>query len=103
MDTSTDVHFCIVPDCGVPRAPGRLLCAPHDAAYPPHPGPPPHPAIAALLKFFNYSHLPEPLQTASRQFHDVAWWVAKGPQNAETVMALRKLLEAKDCAVRAQL
>lgn len=61
------------------------------------------PAIESLLKFFAYDHLPQHLQDVSRPFSELANKVASGPQNAETTTALRKLLEAKDCAVRATL
>ncbi len=54
-----------------------------------------------LLKFFRYDHLPAPLQEASKPFCDLAeHMVAKFPQNPERTVGLRKLLEAKDCAVR---
>ena len=59
------------------------------------------PSVAWVLQFFAYSHLPSLLQAVSKPFCHLADEVASGPQNAETVMALRKLLEAKDCAVRA--
>lgn len=63
-----------------------------------------HPAIAALLKFFAFDHLPPHLQEISRPFGELARVVAdRAPQNPETTVALRKLLEAKDCAVRAVL
>lgn len=62
-----------------------------------------HPSIAGLLKFFSYKHLPPKLQEVSKPFCDLAERVADLPQNAETTVALRKLLEAKDCAVRAVL
>lgn len=62
-----------------------------------------HPAIEQLLQFFAYSHLPPHLQEVSAPFHTLALTIADGPQNAETTTALRKLLEAKDCAVRAVL
>lgn len=55
-----------------------------------------------LLQFFKYDHLPEKLQEVSRPFCEIAERLASlFPQNAETEMCLRKLLEAKDCAVRA--
>lgn len=60
-----------------------------------------HPAVTAMLQFFEYGHLPPHLQTASRPFCELAKAIAAGPQNAETTVALRKLLEAKDAAVRA--
>lgn len=62
-----------------------------------------HPSVASVLKFFVYSHLPEHLQKVSKPFADLALLVASGPSNAEVTICLRKLLEAKDCAVRAQL
>lgn len=62
-----------------------------------------HPAIAGVLQFFAYTHLPAHLQAVSRPFCELAEQVADGPSNAETTVALRKLLEAKDAAVRALL
>ncbi len=64
---------------------------------------PKHGAVAAVLQFFAWSHLPPHLQAVSRPFADLANLVADGPQNPETTVALRKLLEAKDAAVRAVL
>lgn len=55
-----------------------------------------------LLQFFDYAHLPEHLQAVSKPFHDLANQIVETlPANPERTMALRKLLEAKDCAVRA--
>lgn len=62
-----------------------------------------HPSVAGVLKFFEYGHLPERLQSVSKPFCELAEKIADGPQNAETTVALRKLLESKDCAVRAVL
>jgi hypothetical protein len=63
-----------------------------------------HPNIESLLKFFEFGHLPEHLQIVSEPFSKLAHEVAdRYPFNAETTVALRKLLEAKDCAVRAAL
>lgn len=57
-----------------------------------------------MLKWFAYEHLPEKLQAHSKPFGDLARslceTVATGP---ERTVALRKLLEAKDAAVRAAL
>ncbi len=54
------------------------------------------------MQFFSYEHLPEHLRAASRPFavlaHDI---VATTPRNPERTVALRKLLESKDAAVRA--
>ena len=61
----------------------------------------PHPAVSHLLQFFSFEHLPEPLRSVSHRFHDLAHeMVAELPGNPELAVALRKLLEAKDCAVR---
>ncbi|MBV9565004.1 MAG: hypothetical protein JOY90_31835 [Bradyrhizobium sp.] len=55
-----------------------------------------------LLQFFAYEHLPPHLQAVSKPFGDLARELAGSlPANAESTTALRKLLEAKDCAVRA--
>ena len=63
-----------------------------------------HPATMAVLEFFEYSHLPARLQDVSRPFYDLAWGVAyRATNDPETTACLRKLLEAKDCAVRAAL
>jgi hypothetical protein len=57
-----------------------------------------------LLQFFEFAHLKEPLQAISKPFGDLASdIVANLPRNPERSVALRKLLEAKDCAVRAAL
>lgn len=58
--------------------------------------------MSHLLQFFAYEHLPAPLQTVSKPFGDLARDMAAVlPPNPESTVALRKLLEAKDCAVRA--
>ena len=71
-----------------------------------------------LLQFFEYKHLPLELQMVSKPFCELAHAILKGdnvpesgtvtigpglPRNPERTVALRKLLEAKDCAVRAVL
>lgn len=71
-----------------------------------------------ILQFFAYSHLPAHLQAVSKPFCDLAHAIVKGdnvpesgtvtlgsglPRNPERTVALRKLLEAKDAAVRALL
>ena len=57
-----------------------------------------------MLQFFRYDHLPEHLQDVSRDFYELAQLVVETlPRNPERTVALRKLLEAKDCAVRAKL
>jgi hypothetical protein len=57
-----------------------------------------------LMQFFEYAHLPEHLQAVSKPFGELAAQIeATLPGNPEKTVALRKLLEAKDCAVRAVL
>lgn len=57
-----------------------------------------------LLQFFEFTHLPPHLQEISAPFAELAESVAdRGPDNPERTTALRKLLEAKDCAVRAEI
>lgn len=57
-----------------------------------------------LLQFFAYAHLPPHLQNVSRAFGLLAQqMVSTLPRNPERTVGLRKLLEAKDCAVRAVL
>lgn len=55
-------------------------------------------------QFFSFSHLPEHLQEVSALYADLAATLLMTlPQNAERTVALRKLLESKDAAVRARL
>lgn len=55
-----------------------------------------------LMQFFKYDHLPAHLQAISKPFADLAEHIDVSlPSNPERSTALRKLLEAKDCAVRA--
>ncbi len=63
-----------------------------------------HPT-AAILRYFEYQHLPEgPLRDTSRECHELAHKLgAYLPVNAELTTGLRKLLEAKDCFVRARI
>lgn len=57
-----------------------------------------------LMQFFKYEHLPEHLQSVSKPFGELAKTIIdKLPKNPERTTALRKLLEAKDCAVRANI
>ncbi len=55
-----------------------------------------------MLKWFVWEHLPEHLQKISRPFESLAQTVVTDVQSGpERTVALRKLLEAKDAAVRA--
>lgn len=70
----------------------------------------------SILQFFRYDHLPANLALISRPFCELAHAIVHGdnvgvadnvtigpplPRNPERTVALRKLLEAKDAAVRA--
>jgi hypothetical protein len=72
--------------------------------------------IDHIMQFFAYEHLPPHLQMVSRPFCQLAHAIVEGdngaasgdvtmgpalPRNPERTVALRKLLEAKDAAVRA--
>lgn len=62
------------------------------------------PVTEPMLQFFRFSHLPENLKTVSEPFCLLALAIVEDiPRNPERTAALRKLLEAKDCAVRAML
>ncbi len=64
-----------------------------------------HPAVSAILQYFAYEHLKnQVLRDTSKKFHDLAYDLVDGaPMDPELTVCLRKLLEAKDCAVRARL
>lgn len=55
-----------------------------------------------MMQFFSFEHLPEILKEVSRPFCVMAQTIVDSiPRNPERTVCLRKLLEAKDCAVRA--
>lgn len=57
-----------------------------------------------ILRYFYYVHLPQPLQDISSAFCDLAVFIINAlPHNTERTVALRKLLEAKDAGVRANV
>ena len=57
-----------------------------------------------LMQFFQYKHLPEELQAVSMRCCMLAEDMLKTlPHNPELTVGLRKLLEAKDCFVQANL
>ncbi len=65
---------------------------------------PEEPEALPIMKFFDYKHLPDNLQVISGEIYKLAWWFHTNlPNNAEKSAGLRKLLEAKDCFVRANL
>lgn len=61
-----------------------------------------HPATVHLMGMFGYDHLPEHLRDLSRECADLASFMFHQiPDSPELTTGLRKLLEAKDCFVRA--
>ncbi len=58
-----------------------------------------------LIRYFNFGHLPEgKLRDTSAKFHHLAVDIDGSlPDGPEKTVALRKLLESKDAAVRAAL
>lgn len=66
-----------------------------------------HPSIAAILKHFRYEHLPEDIKAVSAPIcalaHDYVSSPSAMAEGAEFTTGLRKLLEAKDCFVRAAI
>lgn len=63
-----------------------------------------HPGTQQIARFFEFAHLPEHLQAVSKPCHDLAEaMIGRLPDGPELIAGLRKLLEAKDCFVRAAL
>lgn len=61
-----------------------------------------HSGTVAVAKHFRFDHLPPHLAEVSKLFHDLAAeLVRRLPDSPELTNGLRKLLEAKDSAVRA--
>jgi hypothetical protein len=57
-----------------------------------------------IMRYFQFAHLPSHLQAFSRPWAELAVHVCETiPPSAERTVALRKLLEGKDAAVRAAL
>ena len=55
-----------------------------------------------MLKWFEWKNLPENLQDVAEPFDNFARWLCEEIQpGPERTVAMRKLLEAKDAAVRA--
>jgi hypothetical protein len=57
-----------------------------------------------IVEYFKYEHLPEHLQVVSKPFGELAEKMNRTlPDGPEKTAGLRKLLESKDCMVRASL
>lgn len=62
------------------------------------------PQSEPILRYFTYAHLKPEQKEVSKPFGEMALWIVGAlPRNPERSVALRKLLEAKDAAVRASL
>lgn len=60
--------------------------------------------MTPIMKYFEYAHLPPHLQEVSKPIGDLAKLMDESlPDGAEKSAGIRKLLEAKDCLVRAKL
>ena len=62
-----------------------------------------HPATTDILRHFAWEHLPPHLAEISRPICELARDMASKLDGAELTAGLRKLLEAKDCLVRARV
>lgn len=63
-----------------------------------------HPATQQVARFFEFGHLPEPQRRLSAPCYLLAQqMIHELPDGPELTTGLRKLLEAKDCFVRASL
>jgi hypothetical protein len=62
-----------------------------------------HPSTVAICGHFGYGHLPQPLQLVSMPFAQLVEKTLRNvpDDSAELTAGLRKILEGKDCAVRA--
>lgn len=59
---------------------------------------------AKILRYFSYNHLSDKVRGIAQEFYAFADDMdAKLPDCAEKSAGLRKLLEAKDCMIRAKL
>jgi len=59
---------------------------------------------STTIKYFAYEHLPEKLQEVSKPVGELAKLMEETlPDGPEKSAGMRKLLEAKDCFVRAKL
>jgi len=63
-----------------------------------------HPSIKAISRYFDFDHLNEPMRGISESCADLAQeMIDTIHDDPELTVGLRKLLEAKDCFVRAVL
>ena len=61
-----------------------------------------HPSTQQLVRYFAYAHLADPLRPIAMIYCSAARdLVSSLPDGPELTVALRKLVESKDCAIRA--
>lgn len=61
-----------------------------------------HVSTVGIARYFDFEHLPPHLQEIGRPVHDLAEQIIVAlPDGPELTAGLRKLVEAKDCFVRA--
>jgi hypothetical protein len=59
---------------------------------------------STTIQFFDYAHLPPQLQTISKSIYDLAHLMEDTlPDGPEKSAGMRKLLEARDCFLRAHI
>lgn len=57
-----------------------------------------------LLRWFDPTHLPIPLKSVMEEYRKLAVFIVKNqPASAERTVALRKLIESKDAAIRGKV
>jgi hypothetical protein len=99
--TITKGHLDMSDDPATPTEPTDAATEPTQPSTPP--APPPQ-AFEPIMQYFAYRHLPPTLAIVSAQFAVLAEFIMDNlPRCAERTVALRKLLESKDAAVRAAL
>jgi len=58
----------------------------------------------SILQCFAFDHMPPETLEITRRYHELAHWLHTTlPHNAQSYMSLQKLLESRDCSVRAAL
>ena len=92
LDTRREIRKSMLSIDGAARRSVKAIRAPHERGH----------AMRSFMQFFQYGHLPPYLQTVARPFHELAIDMLNTlPANPESTVAMRKLMEAKDCAIRA--
>lgn len=87
-----------------PEAPAKPAKKPRRGPTPPKP---PRPFVTSskqITQFFAWRHLGDREQRIAKPFAELAYWIVRHmPHNPERMVALRKLLESRDAAMRVLL